>query len=185
MPEVSDRSFEEFVVEQVTDLSGSSLQAAGRHRSTHLLGRLWKPGVLALAEGLALLGCFCFPWYVRPDLSIFNSLQVVHAPPSVSYPGWITAIALPTTLPGVSVIFAPQLLLIPLCALALFVTAWFYSRQHVTTRLASGMVLALSVLALLISLSFYVEMASEEAAFEVSAQHQVPIPFTIRRGAAG
>jgi hypothetical protein len=55
------------------------------------------------------------------------------------------------------------------------VTDWLYIKQRVTARLASGIALALSVLALLIALSFWVWIASEEAVFEATIHSQTPV----------
>jgi hypothetical protein len=176
MPDVSKRRFEEFIVEPMTDLGGTPVPAPQRFDLAHLQGRLGQLGIVALAEGLALLVCFCFPWYARPSVAGVTIGGSGALPiPLDSYSGWTTAVALPTGTPGVEVIFAPHLLLIPLCALALLVTDWLYMKQRVAARPASGIALALSVLALLIALSFWVWISSEEAVFQATIHSQTPV----------
>jgi hypothetical protein len=125
--------------------------------------------MVALTEGLALLVCFCLPWFARPADGVSIGGSGAQPIPLDSYSGWTTAVSLPTGTPGVEIIFAPQLLLIPLCALALLVTGWLYMKQRVTARLASGIALALSVLALLMALSF-----GALVAFEAAIHYQTP-----------
>jgi lysylphosphatidylglycerol synthetase-like protein (DUF2156 family) len=138
---------------------------------THGLARFWAklglPGQIALGAGLAALVCFSLPWYAAPDRSkIIN--RMFH---TAAHIGWSAAVRLSGIGPPPgSLDLFPQLWLIPLSALALLVTAWLAGQRRVAQRLAAGITLALSVLALLVELSFYLQIQALEGFFGVQEE---------------
>jgi hypothetical protein len=157
MPEISDQNVEQFVVEPVTQLDGSPVTAAGRVRAADLRQKLEQPGMIALVAGLALAFCFFMPWLSLPHFAGPSGRFF-----ALPYSGWDTAIGLPEGSNFRLAVFA-HLWLVPLAALTLLVVAWLYSHRRITARLALGCVLALSVLALLVELGFYWQIASLNA----------------------
>lgn len=161
MPEISDQNVEQFVVEPVTQLDGSPVSAAGRVRAADLRQKLERPGLIALAAGLALAFCFFMPWFAFPYFG-GPGAGPGPFPGQVQYSGWDTAIGIPEGPSFRFAIFA-HLWLIPIIVGALLVVAWLCSQRRITSRLALGCVLALSVLALLVELGFYWQIASLNA----------------------
>lgn len=181
MPEISDQNVEQFVVEPVTQLDGSPVAAAGRARVADLRQKLERPGLIALAAGLALAFCFFMPWFAFPYFGSPNAGPGPF-PGQVQYSGWDTAIGLPEG-PHFRFAIFVHLWLVPLVALALLVVAWLYSRRRVAARLALGCVLALSVLALLVELGFYWQIASLNAIDAGAAPASVHVPqYTVLWG---
>ena len=174
MPEVSDQNVEQFVVEPVTQLDGSPISTTGWARVAGLRQKLEQPGLIALGAGLTLAFCFFMPWFAFPYFGGPNAGPGPF-PAQLQYSGWDTAIGLPEGPHFRFAIFA-HLWLVPLIALALLVVAWLYARRRITSRLALGCVLALSVLALLVELGFYWQIASLNALNpgESSAGARVP-----------
>jgi hypothetical protein len=161
MPEISDQNVEQFVVEPVTQLDGSPVPTSSRVRVAGFRQKLEQPGMLALAEGLALVVCFFLPWFSFPYAAgTVEGRGILLS--AVQYSGLDTAIGIPEG-PGFRFAIFAHLWFVPLIALALLVVAWFYTQRRVTARLALGCVLALSVLALLVELGFYWQIASLDA----------------------
>lgn len=137
--------------------------------------------MFALAEGLALAFCFFMPWFAFPYFG-GPSAGSGPFPGQVQYSGWDTAIGIPEGPHFRFAIFA-HLWLVPLTALALLVVAWLYSRRRITSRLALGYVLALSVLALLVELGFYWQIASLNAIDAGGSSAGVRVPqYTVLWG---
>jgi hypothetical protein len=158
MPDISDQNIEAFVVEPVTQLDGSPVSTSGRMKVAGFRQKLERPGIIALAEGLALAVCFSLPWFSFP-FAVPANQRGVFLSTTNQYSGWDTAIGLPEGPNYRFAIFA-HLWLIPVTAVALLVVAWLYWHRRVTARLVLGSVLALSVLALLIAAGFYWQIAS-------------------------
>ncbi|HEU5200878.1 MAG TPA: hypothetical protein VFU32_14665, partial [Ktedonobacterales bacterium] len=157
MPELFDQNVEQFEVEPVTQLDGSPVSTPGRVRVANVRQKLDQPGMIALAEGLALALCFFLPWLSFPYFS-----SGLRGPSLRQYSGWNTAIGMPEA-PGFRLAIFAHLWLIPVTAVALLVVAWLYSRRRVTARIALACILALSTLALLIAAGFYWQIASLDA----------------------
>ena len=170
MPEISDQNVEQFVVEPVTLLDGSSVPTSGRVRVAGFRQKLERPGMIALAEGLALVVCFFLPWFAFPYAAP-AAQRGLFLSTTAQYSGWDTAIGLPEG--GTHFRFAifVHLWLIPIAAVALLVVAWLCLQRRVAARLALGCVLALSVLALLIAAGFCWQIASLNA---ISSGNRVP-----------
>src|SRR5215472_19033027 len=116
MPEVSDQPMESFVVEPVTQLDGSPGPEWKRPNVADWQGKLGQTGLIALAEGLALLGCFCLPWFSFP---VFGRAGPRGFGPAVpGYSGWTTAVGVPLDGATRFTLFV-HLWLVPLTAVAL------------------------------------------------------------------
>ncbi|HEY7357045.1 MAG TPA: hypothetical protein VH590_11285 [Ktedonobacterales bacterium] len=128
----------------------------------------WKQGLpelIALVEGLALLGLFCFaPWFYWRVLTIIGGLHLTQAlrdhylyllaPHNFS--GWAMA-------PGISIDDQPSsffgyLWLIPLLGVALIALAGLHQRRMLSARITLAALLALSLLALLIEGGLYLQV---------------------------
>ena len=178
MREASDAGSEEFVVEPMTDLAGTPVPAKKRFTLAHPPGRLGQAGLAGLAEGLALLGCFFFPWFSFPDPH-FSGVSVSSRPVFLGYSGWDTAIGIAFNPPFRLAIFA-HLWLIPVTALGLLVLVWFAARRHISRRLVTGITMALSMLSLFVELGFYMQVSSLEAEFEAAVVRAVQhVPYSL------
>lgn len=156
MPESSEPQVDLFEVEPVTQLDGSPVPRQARPGGNTWRERLGLPGMLALAEGLALLGCFfCFPWFYFPDLNTVPEPE--STPPLATYSGWSTALGQPIG-GGHQLILFVHLWLVPLTALTLLALALVYVQFRFSARLTLGVLIALSVLALLVEAGFYMQV---------------------------
>jgi hypothetical protein len=155
MSENLEQTADVFVVEPVTQLDGSPVPHKEEPGGAHGRERLEQPGAVALAEGLALLCCFLFPWLHFPDL---NAPPIEGRTPALlSFSGWSTALGLPIG-SGLHLIVFVHLWLVPLIAAALLVLALLWRQRRFSTRLALGILIALSALALLVEFGFYMQV---------------------------
>ncbi len=114
--------------------------------------------MIALAEGAALICCFFFPWFSSLTPTSGNG-PGRFAP--VSYSGWSIAGGMPTgSLGPIRIALFVHLWLVPLTAVALLVIAWLCGQRRLSFQLAPGAILALSALALLVELGYYVQVSS-------------------------
>ena len=159
MPDTSNEHDEPFVVEPLQHVDGSPVPRLRVARWT------WKPTIpalIALAEGLALLGLFCFsPWFswqgVNIGLGLIDTPAADHYLRTLfrlhSYSGW--AMAQGIAIPEEPTPFLIYLWLIPLIGVALVVLAGLLMQHLLSTRLALAAILTLSGLALLIEVVLY------------------------------
>jgi hypothetical protein len=159
MPEAPVHDDQTLVIESVTWLDGSPVPQARRLSAAGLRGKLGQPGMIALAEGAALICCFFFPWFSMLTLTSGNG-PGRFAP--VSYSGWSIARGMPFFVEGgpIRIALFVHLWLVPLTAVALLVIAWLCGQRRLSYHLASGAILALSALALLVELGYYVQVSS-------------------------
>jgi hypothetical protein len=152
VPDVSNQRIDPFMVEPVTHLDGSPVPSEERSIITSWRGKLGLPGQIALAEGLALLGCFFLPWFSFPATNVPDNQPVQ----LVSYSGWITAVG--PSFSGLRIMLFVHLWLVLIAAVALLILAWMSAQRRVSHRLIVGVLLALSALALLVEIGFYVQV---------------------------
>jgi hypothetical protein len=155
MPEAPVHDDQTLVIESVTWLDGSPVPQARRLSAAGLRGKLGQPGMIALAEGAALICCFFFPWFSSLTPTFRNG------PGRVSYSGWSIARGMPTGSGGpIRIALFVHLWLVPLAAVALLVIAWLCGQRRLSFHLAAGAILALSALALLVELGYYLQVSS-------------------------
>ena len=155
MPDASDQDAELFVIEPVTQLDGSPVPQKARPRAAPTPGALGLPGQVALAVGLALLFCFFLPWSYFP---IYNGGPIGELlQTQTNYSGWDTALGVTIGLGRRLALFV-DLWLIPIIAAALLALPWVYRQRLFSARLTLGTVMALSTLALLVEVGFYVQI---------------------------
>jgi hypothetical protein len=158
------------VIEPMQPLDGTAAPSADRTEPSRWW---WKPqrlGMIALAEGLALLGLFWFaPWFSWQAL--YPAIGFLHLTPALwkqlrdlaalhYYSGWTVAqgISIPVG-PGSTsnnTVFA-SLWLIPLTAVALLVVGGPGWQKRLSERQALTALLTLSALTLLGLLGFYLQ----------------------------
>jgi hypothetical protein len=177
VPHLPVHDDERLIFEPVTWLDGSPVTPTSRLSLTGLGGPWGLPGVVALAEGIALLCCFSLPWF-----------SIVWAGPAegpagsepglshVSLSGWTSALGMPAVPSGaIRIALFVHLWFVPLAAAALLVIAWRCLQRRLSPQLAAGAVLALSLLALLIGLGFCVQVASLGAVMASAPEAESPI----------
>jgi hypothetical protein len=176
--EVPIQDDDPLVIESVTWLDGTSVQQAGeRHTArwvTSWRERLSRPGIVALAGGLATLWCFLLPWFVAPANAFADSplpALLAQGPgpvPLITHSGWSIASGLNLGSGPGGVVRVPlfiHLWLIPLMAAALLAIAWLAAQRRIAPLLAAGTILALSALSLLVELGYVVQVTSLEPVF--------------------
>jgi hypothetical protein len=166
------------VIESVTWLDGTPVQQASERHTARWVAswreRLSRPGIVALAGGLAMLWCFLLPWFVAPAGAFADGPSpgpLAQGPgplPPITHPGWSIASGLnlgsgPTGVVRVALFI--HLWLIPLVAAALLVVAWLAAQRRISSRHAAGTILALSALSLLVELGYVVQVTSLEPVF--------------------
>jgi hypothetical protein len=141
MPDISNDSAETFVLEPETQLDGSPAPARTWPRPLTWRASLAAPAWVALAEGVALLGCFLLlPWAAFPTV---GAGEPGPNPPRLDlYTGWDAARGLRIG-PRLPFDFFVHLWLVPLVAVLLLVLEWMTTRLLLTARLELGSVLAL------------------------------------------
>jgi hypothetical protein len=162
--DVTDEDEEQLIIEPITWLDGSPVRQRRRLGAPAWSGKLGRQGMLALGEGLALLGCFSLPWFSMNDLLLGGrSTSGPFIPSVVSFNGWSIAGGMPFGNGPTGQIRADlfvHLWLVPLAAAALLVVTWAHGRSRLSARLAAGAILALSTLSLLVVLGYYVQVTS-------------------------
>ncbi len=166
MSEAAQPQDEPFGAEPRAQGSGSQPPALRRRR-----GRWpWKqglPGLLALAEGLGLLGLFGFaPWFSWTDVHFILGLILTQASEDRMqsifglhpYSGW--AAAWGVSIPDQSSPVFGYLWLIPLLGVGLVALAGLHQRRSISARLTLTALLALSGLALMTEAGLYVQVQS-------------------------
>jgi hypothetical protein len=184
MSEVPVHDEEQFVIESVTWLDGSPVSQRRRLSAAGWRGRLGPPGMLALAEGLAFLCCFSLPWFSMRSFGPTGAPDGSGPGPSfVSFSGWSIASGMPVS-PNSAVRIAlfVHLWLVPLTAGALLVIAWLCVQRRLFQPLAAGVILALSVLALLVELGYYVQVSSLALAYTDSSNGRAPSLIAVSWG---
>lgn len=166
---MSDQPREPFMGEPVAQVDGSLTPPPRGLSVARWPWRPGAPGVVALAEGLMLLGSFCFsPWF---SWSVLFELGP-HTPasggprgplPTFSYSGWAMAQGIPIDGPYYAIF--EHLWLVPLAALALLALAWLQMQRLLPDRQATSALSALSALALLVELGFYLQVQGLQTLF--------------------
>jgi hypothetical protein len=161
VPEALAHDDDALVIESVTWLDGSPV-AQTRRLGAAWRERLVQPGVVALATGLALVCCFSLPWFSMLR-SAFGNGPEAPEPESgyVSFSGWSISRGMPLAPNGATrIALFVHLWLVPVAAGVLLVIAWLCVRRRVSSRFASGALLALSMLALLVELGYVAQVSS-------------------------
>ena len=164
MRDATDEDKEQLIIEPITWLDGSPVRQRRRPGAPAWSGKLGRKGMLALGEGLALLGCFSLPWFWMSDLVPGGRAGPgLFIPSVVSFNGWSIAGGMPLGNGPTGQVRADlfvHLWLVPLAAAALLVITWTQAQSRLSARLAAGAILALSTLSLLVMLGYYVQVTS-------------------------
>jgi hypothetical protein len=178
---------EALVIESVTRLDGSPVPQRGRLSAAPWLRKLAHPALGALAEGVVLICCFSLPWFSMLTPLVGNGSggngpgDGGPGPFFASYSGWSIARGMPITPNGPTrIALFVHLWLIPLTAGALLVVAWLSVQRRLPPRLATGAILACSVLGLLIALGYDVQVTSLAPA--LAGNPDAPSPIAVAWG---
>jgi hypothetical protein len=166
MPDLPDQFSEPFEIEPEELLDGSPAPPKRRVWLMHRSWQSWLPGLVALVEGLALLGFFWLaPWFSWRLSSLIYVFDLHNTPALLRYrltllaehpaSGWAASQGI--SLDDLHLNPMVPLWLIPLAAGLLLVLAGCSLWRRLSARHSLNALLALSAVCLLVELSFYLQ----------------------------